>query len=82
MSSNIKSYRPFLLPSFCWRAVELLSKPMTEKLPSDVEGLQSSFARLESVIAQTAEYVDDVVVRPSPGGFRVQGIQQRFLGRR
>lgn len=44
--------------------MELLSKQMTDKLPSDIEGLKSSFAKLESVIAQTAEYVDDVVVRP------------------
>ncbi len=44
-------------------AAELLTKPTTEKLPSDAEGLQASFAKLESVIAQTAAYVDDVVVR-------------------
>lgn len=47
----------------CDRAAELLTKPTTEKLPSDAEGLQASFAKLESVIAQTAAYVDDVVVR-------------------
>ena len=47
----------------CARTAELLTKPTTEKLPSDAEGLQASFAKLESVIAQTAAYVDDVVVR-------------------
>ena len=47
----------------CACAAELLTKPTTEKLPSDAEGLQASFAKLESVIAQTAAYVDDVVVR-------------------
>ena len=37
---------------------------MTDKLPTDIEGLQSSFAKLESVLAQTSQYVDDVLVRP------------------
>lgn len=46
--------------------MDLLSKQMTDKLPSDIEGLKSSFAKLESVIAQTSEYVGDVLVRPSP----------------
>lgn len=41
--------------------VELLSKQMTDKLPTDIEGLQSSFAKLESVLAQTSQYVDDVL---------------------
>ena len=52
--------------SWCACAAELLTKPTTEKLPSDAEGLQASFAKLESVIAQTAAYVDDVVVRLRP----------------
>jgi hypothetical protein len=38
---------------------------MTDKLPSDAEGLKASFAKVESVIAQTAAYVNDVVVRAS-----------------
>ncbi len=46
-------------------AADLLTKPMTDKLPSDAEGLKASFAKVESVIAQTAAYVNDVVVRAS-----------------
>lgn len=44
------------------RTVELMSKQLTETLPTDTEGLRSSFAKLESVISQTSSYVDDVVV--------------------
>jgi len=40
--------------------VDLLSKPVTNKLPTDIEGLNLSFAKLEFVIAQTLRYVEDV----------------------
>lgn len=41
--------------------LELLQKSVTEKLPTDIEGLQGSMEKLEKVITAAWTYVDDVV---------------------
>ena len=36
---------------------------MTDKIPSDMETLQTAFVRLQQLLDRAYQYVDDVVVR-------------------
>lgn len=45
--------------------VDLLKKTVVEKLPNDVEGLESTIERLQGMIDTVFRYVEDVVVKPS-----------------
>lgn len=49
----------------CTLAVDLLKKTVVEKLPNDVEGLESTIERLQGMIDTVFRYVEDVVVKPS-----------------
>lgn len=44
-------------------AVPLMKKDVVEKLPSDLNGLQTTIKRLHESLEQAHAYVDDVVVR-------------------
>lgn len=48
---------------FFFVAVDNLKQTLVEKLPSDLEGLEASFAKLQSLIDSSLSYVDDVLVR-------------------
>jgi hypothetical protein len=52
-----------LLPSV---TVEILKSTMVEKLPNDLEGMESSMGKLYILIDEIYKYVDDVVVSISP----------------
>ncbi len=41
----------------------LLKKDVVEKLPTDLDGLQTTIKRLHDSLEQAHAYVDDVVVR-------------------
>ncbi|KAK9820279.1 hypothetical protein WJX72_008550 [[Myrmecia] bisecta] len=41
--------------------VELLETEITDKIPTDIEGLHASFGRLQESLERTYNYVDDVV---------------------
>lgn len=42
---------------------ELLKSTMADKIPSDLEGMESTLERLLALIDDIYKYVDDVVVR-------------------
>ncbi|KAL2898756.1 Eukaryotic translation initiation factor 3 subunit F [Bienertia sinuspersici] len=44
---------------------ELLKSTMADKIPSDLEGMESTLERLLALIDETYKYVDDVVISPS-----------------
>lgn len=44
-------------------AVDVLKKTIVEKLPNDLEGLESTIERLQGMVETVFRYVDDVVVR-------------------
>lgn len=43
--------------------VDILKSTMVEKLPNDLEGMESSMEKLYALIDEICKYVDDVVVR-------------------
>lgn len=43
---------------------------MVEKLPNDLEGMESSMQKLYALIDEIYKYVDDVVVRNCPATCR------------
>ena len=43
--------------------MELLKKEVAEKLPMDLDGLQTTLKRLQELLERAHAYVDDVVVR-------------------
>lgn len=45
--------------------MDMMKKDVTEKLPSDLDGLQTTIKRLHDSLEQAHAYVDDVVVRTS-----------------
>ena len=45
------------------RAADLLENEVTDKIPSDMETLQTAFVRLQQLLDRAYQYVDDVVVR-------------------
>ena len=44
-------------------AADLLESEVTDKIPSDMETLQTAFVRLQQLLDRAYQYVDDVVVR-------------------
>lgn len=50
-------------PIFFPMAVDILKKTMTDKLPTDLEGMEASMERLLALIDDVYKYVDDVDVR-------------------
>lgn len=44
-------------------AVDVLKTTMVDKLPNDLEGMETSMERLLALIDDVYKYVDDVVVR-------------------
>lgn len=44
-------------------AADLLENEVTDKIPSDMETLQTAFVRLQQLLDRAYQYVDDVVVR-------------------
>jgi len=44
-------------------ADELLKSTMADKIPGDLEGMESTLERLLALIDEVYKYVDDVVVR-------------------
>ena len=53
----------------CFLTVEILKSTMVEKLPNDLEGMESSMEKLYILIDEIYKYVDDVVVRISHAEF-------------
>ncbi|AQK79614.1 STIP1 and U box-containing protein 1 [Zea mays] len=58
MLPNILKLPSLLLPSV---TVEILKSTMVEKLPNDLEGMESSMGKLYILIDEIYKYVDDVV---------------------
>lgn len=58
-------------------AVDILRSTTVEKLPSDLEGMETSMERLLVLIDDVCKYVDDVVVRCS--GCALTLLQHCFL---
>lgn len=53
----------FLMLLFLSLAVDMLKNTSVDKIPNDLEGMESTMERLSALINDVYKYVDDVVVR-------------------